>query len=196
VTDEHYARAALTYLAEPADTHLTALVRAHGPVGALEMIKAGHLPDAKTARRWRTQLRDLPGPADLARFAEAGIRLISPGDTGWPSQLADLGDDEPIALWLRGAADLVTCTQRSVSIVGSRAATAYGSYVAADVAATLAQDSWTIVSGGAYGILERRRDHHRSAGLRHRPPLPSRTRRPARRDRYQRRGGERVASGN
>jgi DNA processing protein len=147
VTDEHYARAALTYLAEPGDTHLTGLVRAHGPVAALEMIK-----EANTTHRWRTQLRDLPAPADLARFAEAGIRVTSPGDTEWPSQLADLGDDEPIALWLRGTTDLVTCTRQSVSIAGSRAATAYGSYVAADLAATLAQDGWTIVSGGAYGI--------------------------------------------
>jgi DNA processing protein len=149
VTDEHYARAALTYLAEPADTTLTALIRAHGPVRVLEMIKAGYLP--KTSHI-ATRLCELPTPADLARFAETGIRLITPGDTEWPRQLADLGDDQPIALWLRGTADLTTCTRRSISIVGSRASTSYGSYVAADMATALAQNGWTIISGGAYGI--------------------------------------------
>jgi DNA processing protein len=154
VTDEHYARAALTYLAEPADADLTTLIHAYGPVRALKMITTGYLPEANTtaAQRWRTRLRELPAPADLARFAKAGIRVIIPTDPEWPRQLADLGDDEPIALWLRGTADLATCTRRSVSIVGSRATTSYGSYVATDMATTLAQNGWTIVSGGAYGI--------------------------------------------
>jgi DNA processing protein len=154
VTDEHYARAALTYLAEPADTILTTLVPTYGPVRVLAMIKAGHPPEGITAgaQRWRARLRELPSPADLARLTEAGIRVICPGDSEWPQQLADLGDDEPIALWLRGAADLASCLRRSVSITGSRAATAYGSHVATDIAATLAQNGRTVVSGGAYGI--------------------------------------------
>lgn len=149
MTDEHYARAALTYLAEPAGMNLTALVRVHGPIGALEAIRTGCLPGTSTMV---DRLRDLPAPADLARFAEAGIRVIVPGDAEWPRQLADLGDDEPIALWLSGTGHLATCAHRSVAIVGSHAATSYGSCVAADMATTLAQNGWTIVSGGAYGI--------------------------------------------
>jgi DNA processing protein len=39
-----------------------------------------------------------------------------------------------------------------VAIVGSRAATAYGSYVAAEIAASVAARGWTVISGGAYGI--------------------------------------------
>ena len=85
-------------------------------------------------------------------FRESGIRLICPGDPEWPGQLADLGDDQPYALWLRGNADLRFSCLRSVAIVGSRAATAYGSYVAAEFAASVAARGWAVVSGGAFGV--------------------------------------------
>jgi DNA processing protein len=39
-----------------------------------------------------------------------------------------------------------------VSMVGSRAATGYGTHVAGEIAADLAEQGWVIVSGGAYGI--------------------------------------------
>jgi DNA processing protein len=47
---------------------------------------------------------------------------------------------------------LAALCQRSVAIVGSRAATAYGSYMAAELAASLAARGWTVISGGAYGV--------------------------------------------
>ena len=82
-----------------------------------------------------------------------GIRLdLRPGDPEWPGQLADLGDDQPYALWLRGSADLRFSCLRSVAIVGARAATAYGSYVAAEFAASVAARGWAVVSGGAFGV--------------------------------------------
>jgi DNA processing protein len=37
-------------------------------------------------------------------------------------------------------------------VVGSRAATAYGSYVAAELAASVAARGWAVVSGGAFGV--------------------------------------------
>jgi DNA processing protein len=36
-----------------------------------------------------------------------------------------------------------------VSVVGTRSVTAYGSHVCTEMAATLAEGGWTIVSGGA-----------------------------------------------
>ncbi|MBO0815518.1 MAG: DNA-processing protein DprA, partial [Actinobacteria bacterium] len=59
---------------------------------------------------------------------------------------------QPYALWLRGNADLRFSCLRSVAIVGSRAATAYGSYVASEFAASVAARGWAVVSGGAYGV--------------------------------------------
>ena len=41
---------------------------------------------------------------------------------------------------------------RAAAIVGTRVATAYGEYVAADLSAGLAEHDVAIVSGGAYGI--------------------------------------------
>ena len=41
LTDETYARAALTYLAEPADRRLARLLREHGAAKTLDAIKSG-----------------------------------------------------------------------------------------------------------------------------------------------------------
>jgi DNA processing protein len=58
----------------------------------------------------------------------------------------------PLALWARGTAHLSKAAARSVSIIGSRAATAYGTWVASDIASAVAGQGWTVVSGAAYGI--------------------------------------------
>jgi DNA processing protein len=165
LTDEAYARAALTYLAEPADRRLAQLIRVHGAAVTLAAIKSGRLlgptglagnaagPAIKAAmERWRTRLPELPTPEEVLAFGASGIRLACPGDPEWPGQLADLADDQPYALWLRGNADLRFGCLRSVAIVGSRAATAYGSYVAAEFAASVAARGLAVVSGGAFGV--------------------------------------------
>ena len=165
LTDEAYARASLTYLAEPADRRLAQLIRVHGAAVTLAAIKSGRLlgptglagnaagPAIKAAmERWRTRLPELPTPAEVLAFGASGIRLVCPGDPEWPGQLADLADDQPYALWLRGNADLRFGCLRSVAIVGSRAATAYGSYVAAEFAASVAARGLAVVSGGAFGV--------------------------------------------
>jgi DNA processing protein len=165
LTDEAYARAALTYLAEPADRRLAQLIRVHGAAVTLAAIKSGRLlgttgltgnaasPAIKAAmERWRTRLPELPTPEEVLAFGASGIRLVCPGDPEWPGQLADLADDQPYALWLRGNADLRFGCLRSVAIVGSRAATAYGSYVAAEFAASVAARGLAVVSGGAFGV--------------------------------------------
>jgi len=167
LTDEAYARAALTYLAEPTDRWLGQLVRVSSAAAALDAIKTDSIPlgaglgpprgkarEAMKAamERWRVRLSELPTPEEVLAFRKSGIRLVTPGDPEWPGQLADLGDDQPYALWLRGNADLRFSCLRSVAIVGSRAATAYGSYVAAQFAASVAARGLAVVSGGAFGV--------------------------------------------
>ena len=167
LTEESYARAALTYLVEPADHWLNGLIAAHGAARTLEAIRSGRLPDPsgdfplpqfmrRTLRgsleRWRVRLDELPTPDEVIAFRRSGIRLSCPGDPEWPEQLADLGVEQPYALWLRGTADLRFNCLRSVAVVGSRAATAYGSYVAAELAASVAARGWAVVSGGAFGV--------------------------------------------
>jgi DNA processing protein len=178
LTDESYARAALTYLAEPTDRWLGQLLRVHGAALTLDAIRSDRLPGTaglagnvagpgagpgvprgkarEAARaameRWRTRLPELPAPEEVIAFGRLGIRLVCPQDPEWPGQLTDLGDDQPYALWLRGNADLRFNCLRSVAIVGSRAATAYGSYVAAEFAASVAARGLAVVSGGAFGV--------------------------------------------
>ena len=164
LTDEVYARAALTYLAEPADRWLAQLVRVSSAAGALDAIKsyrapAGGPPRTKAGmammaamERWQTRLPELPAPEDVLAFRESGIRLVTPQDPEWPGQLADLGEEQPYALWLRGNADLRFNCLRSVAVVGSRAATAYGAYVAAEFSASVAARGVAVVSGGAFGV--------------------------------------------
>jgi len=164
--EQRRARAALTYLAEPADPAAGFLLSACEPAVVLAAIQAGRIPAETRARatpaqaaaiaqaiaRWHARWAQVPSPAELAAHDTAGIRLICPGDPDWPPQLDVLGGTRPYALWLRGSASLPGPCLRSVSIAGSRAATAYGQHVSAEIATRLAGSGWTVISGGAYGI--------------------------------------------
>src|SRR5690606_2073088 len=90
--------------------------------------------------------------ADLREAERVGVRVVVPGDAEWPEGLDAFGAKCPLLLWVRGEHDLRELTTRAVAIVGARAATDYGSYVAAELAATMAERGWCVVSGGAYGI--------------------------------------------
>jgi DNA processing protein len=167
LSERALARAGLTYLAEPGDPALGALLGICTPEEILAAIKADMLPgtgpgcgDSPASRaaleralgRWRIRLPTLPSDAEIADACRGGIRLVCPEHPDWPGELDQLGPGRPYALWLRGSADLCRCSQRSVSVVGSRAATGYGSHVAGEIAADLAERGWAVVSGGAYGI--------------------------------------------
>ncbi len=80
------------------------------------------------------------------------MMVLRAGDAGWPSQLADLEDHAPARLWVGGDGDLRLLALRSIAIVGSRNASAYGLGVADRWAADLAAAGWTVVSGAAFGI--------------------------------------------
>jgi DNA processing protein len=156
------ARAALTYLAAPADPVVGTLLRAFTPMKALQMLAPGENPDLgdllpgdslrRAQDRCAERLQHLPTPAQEAAWEHSGIRLICPDDPEWPESLDDLGDARPYALWVRGNADLRFSCTTSVSVVGSRAASAYGSYMASELAADLAGHGCTIISGAAYGV--------------------------------------------
>jgi DNA processing protein len=161
--DHRVACATLTYLAEPADPALGCLLQVLNPVEVLASIRSGTIP-ARAARpmnqtqaaglrsalaRWRSHLPRVPASAALAQHAAGGIRLICSGETGWPPQLDDLGAARSYALCVRGTADLRASCEKSLAVVGARAATAYGQHAATCIAADLAGRGWAIVSGGA-----------------------------------------------
>jgi DNA processing protein len=96
----------------------------------------------------------------VARTAAVGQRFLIPGDDEWPAGLEELAGCEPVqhltgaplGLWVTGAGHLGELVVGSVAMVGSRASTAYGDLVAADLAADLSEAGRAVVSGGAYGI--------------------------------------------
>ncbi len=162
---ERGARVALSFLAQPGDPVLSAALTAMSASEVLaattgsdadgQAMMSDRVPDpalAKALPRWRARLGELPSCSQLAAWEGSGLRLVMPGDAEWPTQLDDLGDARPLLLWVRGCADLRLSCVNSVSIVGSRAATGYGSHVAIEMAATLAERGIAVVSGGAFGI--------------------------------------------
>jgi DNA processing protein len=107
---------------------------------------------------------------DPDQAAGRGICFITPGDPEWPDRLAGLRGagalhergGEPVGLWIRGDGDHTQLTANAVAVVGSRAATSYGTPQATELSRDLATMGHTVVSGLAYGV-----DHaaHRSALL-------------------------------
>ncbi|MGY1700115.1 DNA-processing protein DprA [Geodermatophilus sp. SYSU D00766] len=167
------ARAWLTRAAEPGSVELWRFVEDTGPAGVVRALRDGTAPAALRALVGARAEQDA-SLADLRRAQRCGARLVVPEDDEWPgpalhpltlaAHAGGHGDDPgarrdrttalvpPLALWVRGAAPLDATVDRSVAVVGSRASTAYGEHVAADLGAQLGERGWTVVSGGAYGI--------------------------------------------
>ncbi len=173
--NERLARAALSRLMEPQDSAGLALVQVAGALDALGIatgqlsygpaleqeltgVLAEHSSTASWAglgaalKRWAPRVPDLAPERDLATMQRLGGRLIIPGDDIWPGQLGDLGIHEPICLWWRGVEQELPAAAKSIALVGSRDSTSYGAAVTGDLAYSLAQRGFTVVSGGAYGI--------------------------------------------
>lgn len=146
--DERAARLAWTHLAEPGNPEVNQWITQHGAAGALQRLVAGPLASVGS---FEARLQQL----DLARaehnLSVAGVRMLIPGDAEWPSGLTDL-TVPPYALFVRGAARVEKVLDGSVAVVGSRAATSYGTSVAAELGAGLASRGVTVVSGAAFGI--------------------------------------------
>ncbi|HET9186691.1 MAG TPA: DNA-processing protein DprA, partial [Acidothermaceae bacterium] len=145
------ARALLTRIAEP-DRELSQHVLHDGAVSAVKGLRDGTLK-VKNALHWQARVAGARPERDLEAGRACGARFIVPGDDEWPSALDELAylDDEygsvPYGLWVRGDLDLRAAFARSVAIVGARASTAYGEFVAAEFALGAAERGWTVVSG-------------------------------------------------
>jgi DNA processing protein len=157
------ARLALSLLVEPGDPRLGALLRTHDPVAVLESVRRGSGPGAdQVPAAWGEGAARADRDAGSARTRATahGLRWVVPGDREWPAALDDLDHVEPLngstgaplGLWLRGPRDLAELAAQGVAIVGARAWTAYGSECAAEIAADVADQGGTVVSGAAFGI--------------------------------------------
>lgn len=83
------------------------------------------------------------------RCRKSGIQVLLTHDPAYPEGLNDLVDPPPV-LFVRG--NLKALGGRSVSMVGSRRASAYGRRVARTLARTLVESGFSVISGMALGI--------------------------------------------
>jgi DNA processing protein len=155
ITSDRRMRMRLSCAIDGGEPAVAELVQNLGAEGAWAKIIEGVLgePAAQRAAGVSVDVFEQLAKAATARF-------VVPGDDEWPAGLDDLRHaesiqrrgGEPFGLWLRGPGHLAHLMERSVAIVGSRAATAYGNGIAADLAADLVEQGVTVLSGGAFGI--------------------------------------------
>lgn len=141
--DERNLRAWLTTAIEPGDETILSLVHRYGAEHAISHLRSQS--HAAVSRLHDLSLRHIE-----KLLHESEFHFVLPTDAEWPQGLALLGPSEPIGLWVRG--DVSSLALAAVSIVGSRSCTQYGSYVATEFGASIAQAGWCVVSGGATGI--------------------------------------------
>lgn len=153
--DDRGARLALSCVVEPGDLRLAELLRRYQPEEIWASLASEGPPGA-----WRARARALDLAGVERRGNACGLSFLVPGDPDWPRQVDDLAvsarvqewGGAPLGLWVRGEAPLSVACHRSVAVVGSRASTAYGERVAAELAAGMSTVGFTVVSGAAYGI--------------------------------------------
>jgi DNA processing protein len=85
--------------------------------------------------------------AAFRRIAMAAAQVPGTGRGSIADELV-----EPLALWVRGPGRLAELSDRAVAVVGARAATGYGAFVAEDFGYGLGAAGFTVVSGAALGI--------------------------------------------
>ncbi|MET1042971.1 MAG: DNA-processing protein DprA [Microbacteriaceae bacterium] len=180
---ERVALAAWTGIAEPGDRDAGELIAAQGAAVALEalidqwpadrilaMLTESGVVDATGSAvtaaldRWRPRLSSVGLLRSLQQASRHGMRLLVPQDDGWPGGFDDLGPHAPVALWTKGRPHALPALERSIALVGARAATGYGEGVTLEASSGLVDRGFAIVSGAAYGI----------DGMAHRAALASR----------------------
>lgn len=137
------------------------------PLGALPMAKAlegfsasevweGFLRRGETTS-WGRRAAAVDLEAVRRSTDACGARFIVPGDDEWLAVLTDLDravvsqqGGQPVGLWVRGAP--LGRIDGGVAVVGARASSSYGNQVAMTLAADLAAEGRTIISGLAFGV--------------------------------------------
>ena len=161
------ARSVWSGIVEPGDRVAWMVVDALGAAPALDALidkwDAPHwsatLDGAATPQdmqlaieRWMPRLDLAASTRALRQAVRCGARLLVPGDPLWPVGVDDLGEHAPLALWVRGTDEALLALNRSIALVGARAATGYGEHVTMEASAGLVDRGYAIASGAAYGI--------------------------------------------
>ncbi len=141
------------------------LVRGIGPVrlqalldyfGSIEAAWNAHVTDFQSAglnQKTIESILQVRNGQDLNAYYEKisseGIQVLSWDDESYPARLKNIPHPPPV-LYIRG--DLQVEDHWSVAIVGTRRVTSYGRQVTEQVAAYLARQGITVISGLARGV--------------------------------------------
>ena len=173
--DERLARVALSRVVEPGSHVVREALRTWSAREAWDRLRSGHgLPGhtAGTLGGIQGRVQGHDPTRDLERALDGGGRVLCPGYDEWPQGLdwspdtmaaatvADLA--APWAPFVRGPHHLGAAVTCSVSLVGARAATAYGTHVAGELGHGLDEAGLAVVSGGV--LRHRRRCTPRGPG--------------------------------
>jgi DNA processing protein len=150
MTDDDLACAvALLDLPGMTPVRLARVLDGLGPTLAWHAVRAGTHPGDRS-RRFAGPARQVVPTDVLARYRAAGVSVLLPGGTGYPTAL--VGDPGAPAV-LTALGDATVAEGRpAVAVVGTRSATPYGASVAAELGRGLAASGVVVVSGLALGI--------------------------------------------
>ena len=105
--------------------------------------------DSHSVAALTTMRSKLDPDTEMARLERQGVTALTWEDSEYPRRLKEIYDLPPV-LYVKGT--LLPEEERSVAVVGTRRATAYGREAASQLTADLARSGVTIASGLARGI--------------------------------------------
>jgi len=114
----------------------------------LEALQAAGL-GTKLAERVIQVRKDVDLDRLMERYAALGIQLLTWEDQAYPARLKEI-DQPPPVLYVRGT--LTAEDAWAMAVVGTRRVSAYGRQVTEDLAACLAANGVTVISGLARGV--------------------------------------------
>lgn len=156
-TDSDYLDASIVWncLVEPGDRIAGELIQTFGPVEALRVFhQKKNLENevSEAVARWSPRFNPNLLETRLQAAERNDMKLLLPTDSLWPARLNDLGLHAPLLLWYRGNVRHFEALSKSIGVVGSRNATAYGQRVTSELVNQIVQNDAAVVSGGALGI--------------------------------------------
>ena len=100
---------------------------------------------------WKRRLNLVNVDKSLEVLESLGGATLTPDSSLWPKGLLDLGDSAPALLWLIGNRTVLD-NPKTIAVVGSRIASAYGLEATRDIVHSAVSKGYVVVSGGALGI--------------------------------------------
>jgi DNA processing protein len=152
MNDEAKARLILLNSIEAGSSYWANEVIKNGALKVLNGINAGFYDGAKNSViKIKERIREVNVDGAIAEIERCEGLFIYPEHELWPTQLNDL-KIPPFGLIVKGELEYLSSSRQSIAIVGTRNPTNYGSRIASDFAAGLADRDWAVISGGALGI--------------------------------------------